>query len=72
MMEQGKAATLRLSLIHIYALSYLGHLNAAGADGVIVQDIGLAHCLTEWGRQVPGMKPVSYTHLGKDRHLLHE
>ena len=38
------------------ALSYLGHLNAAGADGVIVQDIGLARCLTEWGRQVPGMK----------------
>lgn len=37
-------------------LSYLGHLNAAGADGVIVQDIGLARCLTEWGRQVPGMK----------------
>lgn len=38
------------------ALSYLGHLNAAGADRVIVQDIGLARCLTEWGRQVPGMK----------------
>lgn len=37
-------------------LSYVGHLNAAGADGVIVQDIGLARCLTEWGRQVPGMK----------------
>ena len=38
------------------ALTYLGHLNAAGVDGVIVQDIGLARCLTEWGRQDPAMK----------------
>ena len=38
------------------ALAYLGHLNAAGVDGVIVQDIGLARCLTEWRRQDPAMK----------------
>lgn len=38
------------------ALDYLGHLNAAGVDGVIVQDIGLARCLTEWGRQDAAMK----------------
>lgn len=38
------------------ALTYLGHLNAAGVDGVIVQDTGLARCLTEWGRQDPEMK----------------
>lgn len=38
------------------ALAYLGHLNAAGADGVIVQDMGLARCLTEWRRQDPAMK----------------
>lgn len=38
------------------ALAYLGHLNAAGADGVIVQDMGLARCLTEWGRQDPAMQ----------------
>lgn len=38
------------------ALSYLAHLNSAGVDGVIIQDIGLAHCLTEWGRKDPNMK----------------
>ncbi len=38
------------------ALTYLGHLNAAGVDGVIVQDTGLAYCLTEWGRQNPEIK----------------
>lgn len=38
------------------ALDYLGHLNAAGVDGVIVQDVGLARCLTEWGRQDSAMK----------------
>ena len=38
------------------ALAYLGHLNAAGADGVIVQDMGLARCLTEWSRRDPAMK----------------
>lgn len=38
------------------ALAYLGHLNAAGVDGVIVQDIGLARCLTGWGRQDSAMK----------------
>lgn len=38
------------------ALAYLGHLNAAGADGVIVQDMGLARCLTEWSRRDPAMQ----------------
>lgn len=38
------------------ALAYLGYLNAAGADGVIVQDMGLARCLTEWSRRDPAMK----------------
>ncbi len=38
------------------ALEYLGHLNAAGVDGVIVQDMGLAHCLSEWNRSDPAMK----------------
>lgn len=38
------------------ALAYLGHLNAARVDGVIVQDTGLARCLTEWGRQDSAMK----------------
>lgn len=38
------------------ALDYLGHLNAADVDGVIVQDVGLARCLTEWGRQDSAMK----------------
>ena len=33
------------------ALTYLGHLNAAGVDGVIVQDIGLARCLPHSVRQ---------------------
>ncbi len=38
------------------AVEYLGHLNAAGVDGVIVQDMGLAHCLSEWNRLDPAMK----------------
>lgn len=38
------------------ALDYLSHLNAAGVDGVIVQDMGLARCLTEWKRQHPSIK----------------
>lgn len=38
------------------ALAYLGRLNAAGADGVIVQDMGLARCLTEWSRRDPAMR----------------
>lgn len=38
------------------ALDYLSRLNAAGVDGVIVQDMGLARCLTEWSRKDPSMK----------------
>ncbi|MEG0837557.1 MAG: DUF3656 domain-containing protein [Akkermansia sp.] len=33
------------------ALSYLAELNDAGVDGVIVQDLGLAHLLTLWKRE---------------------
>ncbi len=35
------------------ALTYLSALNDAGVDGVIVQDMGLAHILTLWKREHP-------------------
>lgn len=38
------------------ALDYIGKLNEAGVDGVIIQDLGLAHSLTEWAKQDASMK----------------
>lgn len=38
------------------ALDYVAELNAANVDGVIVQDIGFAHLLTEWKREDPSIK----------------
>lgn len=38
------------------AMEYLGKLNQAGVDGVIIQDMGLANQLSEWKKQDPMMK----------------
>ena len=58
---EGKSVTVREAQILNKPVVITSYATSAsqledGVDGVIVQDIGLARCLTEWGRQDPAMK----------------